>query len=861
MSRTDILKQYLKNQALPEEEQDFEDKAMEFGGKVLEKADPVLRVLDYPAGLLRGAVGGVAEAVTGRDDLVDIKDVLKGKAPSSGELLEKMGVPEGKSLSDILPGMYSESGKGAALQKGGMFDPTTRGAAGFAADIVLDPLSYLGAGAAKKALKSEEPFLDILNRKAGILRNERGSFGENLPKLNQRGFYYKLDKVLSDKMGPVESPERVMNLLSEIKPEEIKHSKVLDFIQKAKNEGKKINKQEILDYIEDNRINIERLENTEYSNTLVDKQSELIERQNDKIEDLKENLEAVINQELNAGRYELPEKEGIFNEPGDQYDAEGLAHFLYYWAGGNRGIPAPDLLKDLPKPIEEAWIKLGKAKLEKEETKALMDLYAKRSPKWQGTNVTPGSYGDYRESLIQYLRPFSDPDNPAGHFNEFLHKGHFDDPDIIAHSRTASYRDADSNLYHHSSENQADLHQQGTSGLYDSEKEELTRMYADFQDSPEFRASMEKIQQEKNSLMNSEPMQKYREFRKSIKELWDKNDQLYNEIDDMEKLLLDSIEFTPPKMSRDEIKNLTDLIEEAKNQKKEINRTIALKEESFDRLNPEVKKIERKIKFLEEDLRDRAGLSSEDIKYLDSSPDAPLKASWQEHLIKQDLIDAARKDAEYYSWSTGRQQALQNAAQDVKVTYSYDPKKGTVTVKRQMPKQGPDFRVKDFDKPENMESFEYPPEFTKEEIIENINHPQELLQNVYTGKLDRNVPLRELPPGVIKKLLKTKPDENGIINVTKTTASSLGARHHYDVMTPSMIKNLLKKFNPKIELYVKPGGGFSDEINRVRLTPEMKQHILKYGFPVYMLPFLMGTQGEEPSEKPEFKQIKSKLKG
>jgi hypothetical protein len=778
-----------------------------------------------------------------------------------------MGVPEGKALSDILPGMYSESGKGAALQKGGMFDPTTRGAAGFAADIVLDPLSYLGAGAAKKALKSEEPFLDILNRKAGILRNERGAIGEDLPKLNERGFYYKLDKVLSDKMGPVESPERVMNLLSEIKPEEIKHSKVLDFIQKAKDEGKKISKQEILDYIENNRINIERLQNTEYSKDLVNKQRKLVEKQNEIIKDLTADLEVAIHREVNSGRYKLPERGGIFDDPGETFSGpKEMAEYLGAWAGAGRvntGV-MPNFLDDLPKPIEEAFKKLGEAKLEKEETKTLMDLYAKRSPKWQGTNVTPGSYDDYRESLIQYLRPFSDPDNPAGHFNEYT-RGHFSDPDIIAHSRTASYRDAENKLHHHSSENQADLHQGGTSGLYDSEKEELAKMYADFQDSPELRASMEKIQQEQSALINSEPMRKYREFKESIlKPLSEKYDKLDDEIAHIENAINhDSLEYNPNRnrLSENDVNVLEKRIDELRNEKFVLGSKIALNEQVFDKYYPEFKKIERKIKFIDEDLRNRAGLSSEDIRDLASSPDAPLKASWQEHLVKQDLIDAARKDAEYYSWSTGRQQALQNATQDVKVTYSYDPKKGTVTVKRQMPKQGPDFRVKDFDKPENMEPFEYPPEFTKEEIIENINYPQELLQNVYTGILDRSVPLAELPPGVIKKLLKTKPDENGIINVTKTTASSLGARHHYDVMTPSMIKNLLKKFNPKIELYAKPGGGFSDEINRVRLTPEMKQHILKYGFPVYMLPFLMGTQGEETSEKPEFKQIKSKLKG
>jgi hypothetical protein len=171
MDRSKLLKDFLKNQALPEEEKSFEDKALEVGGEVLEKAEPALRLLDYPAGLVRGSIAGGLEAATGRDDLVDIKDVLRGKAPASSEIMEKLGVPEGKSLSDILPEMYSESGKGMRLQKGGLFDPTARGTAGAALDVALDPLSLLGAKAVKEVAKEPKSFVDDLLRK---LKDERG---------------------------------------------------------------------------------------------------------------------------------------------------------------------------------------------------------------------------------------------------------------------------------------------------------------------------------------------------------------------------------------------------------------------------------------------------------------------------------------------------------------------------------------------------------------------------------------------------------------------------------------------------------------------------------------------------------------
>jgi len=171
LARFDTLRNLLK--ASPDE--DLEDKAMRIGGEVLQKAEPILRTLDYPAGLVRGTIAGGLEAATGRDDLVDIKDVIRGKAPSSGEILEKMGVPEGGSLSDVLPDMYSDTGKGIKLKKGGLFDPTARGAAGFAADVALDPIALLygkaAKGIAKEAAQNPKAFVDDLLER---LKSEKG---------------------------------------------------------------------------------------------------------------------------------------------------------------------------------------------------------------------------------------------------------------------------------------------------------------------------------------------------------------------------------------------------------------------------------------------------------------------------------------------------------------------------------------------------------------------------------------------------------------------------------------------------------------------------------------------------------------
>lgn len=80
-------------------------------------------------------------------------ETISGDRPEKSgftKVFERAGVPEGGALSDVLPGLFSETGEGMALQEGGLFDPTARGALGFATDVVTDPLNFVPVGAAVK---------------------------------------------------------------------------------------------------------------------------------------------------------------------------------------------------------------------------------------------------------------------------------------------------------------------------------------------------------------------------------------------------------------------------------------------------------------------------------------------------------------------------------------------------------------------------------------------------------------------------------------------------------------------------------------------------------------------------------------
>jgi hypothetical protein len=144
-----LPEQVSDGQGAPEEPSTF-DKVKAYGGQALHK---VGQALDYAGGIARtGAAAPFMESV----GMEDVKNAFKGQPLSGTEILNRGGVPQGKSLSDVIPGAYSPTGdEWLKLQKGGWADPTARGAAGFGLEVAADPLTYLTLGtgsAAKQAL-------------------------------------------------------------------------------------------------------------------------------------------------------------------------------------------------------------------------------------------------------------------------------------------------------------------------------------------------------------------------------------------------------------------------------------------------------------------------------------------------------------------------------------------------------------------------------------------------------------------------------------------------------------------------------------------------------------------------------------
>ena len=125
----------------------------------MDTLDKTVRALDYVGGIGRTSAAGLYDlgaVLTGAPTVTRVGDVgraFKGDAPLTSEFLQRAGAPEGPKLSEAAPWAFSETGEGLPFEKGGMFDPSVRGAVGFAGDVATDPLTYLTGGTAT-ALKA-----------------------------------------------------------------------------------------------------------------------------------------------------------------------------------------------------------------------------------------------------------------------------------------------------------------------------------------------------------------------------------------------------------------------------------------------------------------------------------------------------------------------------------------------------------------------------------------------------------------------------------------------------------------------------------------------------------------------------------
>lgn len=186
-----------------EEEPSLGAKALDVGGRALDYAGGVARVglANSPA----ASMADMLQAYLRKKPLLnqpgDIGRALVGKAPRSAEYMDRAGIPEGASVSDLVPGAFTEEpGFTMKAKKGGMLDPSMRGAVGGVADMALDPLSYLGISELAKGGGYLAKLANGLRRVASPLGTSEGALANAADKAAVR--HLRPTPKVAQVMGP-----------------------------------------------------------------------------------------------------------------------------------------------------------------------------------------------------------------------------------------------------------------------------------------------------------------------------------------------------------------------------------------------------------------------------------------------------------------------------------------------------------------------------------------------------------------------------------------------------------------------------------------------------------------------------------
>lgn len=829
--KSKIIKNYIDTKyPKPEEDKDWEDKAMEYASSALEKVEPVLKVLGYPGGLVRGSLAGLAETATGRDDLVDINDVLKGNAPSSAEIMEKLGVSKGKSLSDVFPSMYTETGKGLPLQKGGLFDPSARGVAGLAVDVVTDPLTYLMGGAAKgatataEAVEEASPLLKNIRR---VLTDERGSFDLSpktpIPEPTQilPGIYSKAEKTILDRMGRSAKPEQIYNEVpvlaedgtqvlnkdgtpkvtvggllhsAQVKPEEIQFLKIPEFLK-----GKDVvTKEELLAHIKEN---LPKLEITEF------------------------------DRYHSMGSHYIPGKTSF---KGVQYDA-ALPKEIEQEIFDQLKSYDPKIAKILN---EANVLNLREIQNNPELSKTIKDYFQKQL---EDIYTQKGNEATKLSPLPTYAAIDTPPDGDlqkiklqlfADLFSDTSHYG--DSPNIIGHYRsklTAPDYPGQEGPALSAHEIQSQWHHQGAQKGYLTQDESIKAGILNKKLKPLRKKedqlsevwTQNRLKTEEYLINNGVSETDYYDNLDKIRERHNYNSREYMADPEYKKL---KNEYETKKA---QIKSNEEYQKLKQNENASWNELERYRSENIYPLIDQIKKIQGSL-----------------LTYDAKVPYAPLKGdAIYELLAKLHLLDAAKADAGRIIWPTAKTQAKR---------YPSGSQIGNLNKIEVLKTPEGHYQVKGF------------PADDEHDVREFLKTAE---KKPYT---DANIDV-VLPKEYQQIIKSTQPviDEAGnkkwIIEGGDLYLGAKRFRKIYDDIQTKLYRNIGLPYKQEPYLHLEPGSEraittfpHSPDYNMI-LTPEMKKDLLKKGLPLWVIPFLMNQEQEEDTnEKNKFSKLKKLFK-
>lgn len=220
-----------------------------FGESLLEGLIDVAQTVDsYTGAPVRAGIGALQDD-KGVGGALSAAASQFGQDPSSAptgrQIARRAGVSD-TALSDVLPSLYSDTGEGLPLKRGGFFDPTASGAVGLGIEIGADltnviPVGAVAKGVAKGGAKAASGVVNLASdavagagRVAGKVgkRAIQGALGVPEESITR---YLARHPQLKDKVGAREMMEELAGRLDEgLKPARAKLQAAEEAVDRAK---------------------------------------------------------------------------------------------------------------------------------------------------------------------------------------------------------------------------------------------------------------------------------------------------------------------------------------------------------------------------------------------------------------------------------------------------------------------------------------------------------------------------------------------------------------------------------------------------------------------------------------------------
>lgn len=493
----------------------------------------------------------------------------------------------------------------------------------------------------------------------------------NLPgaERSDLGFYSKLEQTIIDKVPNNATPDQIKGTLKDVKPEELEWSGLNEFFK-----GKtKVNKDELLAFVKMNSLQIEEV-TLGYEPKFTGDNRGKVHRLfvND---DYIDAFNTVQEAEREAEKYTAEDPEALvnidevdvdgFNEADAPEGAGGPTKFSEYTLPGGENYR--EVLLRLPVKLSGVLTKNDFEIVEREDSVyGKYEVIRKSTGKAEALTASESRAEEYIESEI--IRSRQKKENDAT-----FTSSHFDQKNILAHTRLTDRTDADGKRVLFVEEIQSDWHQAGRDKGYKTGNEnELRKQRSEIEDQlEEVRDQRKVIQKEIDALLDGLAYEEQQFLLSEINKNVPENDKIIGFLGNEEK--------------QSAIQSLS---EEAK-----IKLRTEVGQSWKDALDAQ-EKLDEPLADKFKDLSGQMRKLTEQISQAQTAvPNAPFKKTWHEFVLKRILVMAAEQGYDRVAWTTGDQQAerYKNAlltsvdkidiSKNADGTYNLDAKKGKSSVK------------------------------------------------------------------------------------------------------------------------------------------------------------------------------------